>query len=76
MTTHDVADERQEWDVTDGKDTIEGVEVYAMGTLRVELADGKKVNAGKRAPLLARVDRETGRVELYVDESGIAALQQ
>jgi len=50
------------------------VEVYAMGTLRVELSDGKKVNAQRRAPLLARVDIETGKVEFYVDKDGVAAL--
>ncbi|QAY62128.1 hypothetical protein ET495_01235 [Xylanimonas allomyrinae] len=57
-------------------DVMEGVAVWAMGTLRVELADGKKVDAGKRAPLLARVDRATGRVELYVDKDGIDALMR
>ncbi|WP_407341973.1 hypothetical protein [Pengzhenrongella phosphoraccumulans] len=54
--------------------TVDGISVYAMGTLRVELSDGKKVNAQRRAPLLARVDLETGRVELYVDEKGIQIL--
>jgi hypothetical protein len=46
-----------------------------MGALRVELSDGKKVNAQRRAPLFARVDLESGRVELYVDKEGVQALQ-
>jgi len=54
---------------------IDGVDVYAMGALRVELSDGKKVNAQRRAPLFARVDLESGRVELYVDKEGVQALQ-
>ncbi|MGM7423122.1 hypothetical protein [Cellulosimicrobium sp. CpK407] len=60
--------------MTDADAVLDGIEVWAMGTMRVELADGKTVNAGKRAPLLARVDRATGRVELYVDEDGLDAL--
>jgi hypothetical protein len=53
---------------------IDAVHVYAMGTLRVELSNGKKVNAKRRAPLFARVDLESGRVELYVDKKGVDAL--
>ena len=53
---------------------IDGVRVYAMGTLRVELSNGKKVNAMRRAPLLARVDLASGRGELYVDKKGVDAL--
>ena len=59
---------------TSGDDVIERLEVYAMGALRVELSDGKKVGSTRRAPVLARVDRATGRVELYVDERGLETL--
>jgi len=60
---------------TSGDDVIERLEVYAMGALRVELSDGKKVGSTRRAPVLARVDRATGRVELYVDERGLETLE-
>jgi hypothetical protein len=53
---------------------IDGVHVYAAGTFRVELSNGKKFNAMRRAPLFARVDLESGRVELYVDKKGVDAL--
>lgn len=58
----------------ENEQTIDEVSVYAMGTLRVELSEGKKVSATRRAPLFARVDVKSGRVELYIDEKGVGKL--
>jgi hypothetical protein len=52
---------------------IENCDLYAASSYAVTISNGSRVL--KKLPVKARIDAETGRVELYVDPAKLEVLR-